>query len=82
MFSNTTSDSPLKAIDFGLADYCSKGDILWERCGTPLYIAPEVLRRKYGQESDLWSAGVVAYQVGYSITHIDCFDETKKGTFT
>ncbi|GMH43343.1 hypothetical protein BSKO_11265 [Bryopsis sp. KO-2023] len=63
LFLDESEGAPLKAIDFGLADYCSKDDVLMERCGTPIYIAPEVLKRRYGQESDLWSAGVIAYQI-------------------
>lgn len=63
MYLDESKRSPMKAIDFGLADYCSKDDILVERCGTPVYIAPEVLLRRYGQASDLWSAGVIAYQI-------------------
>lgn len=63
LFLDSSEKSPLKAIDFGLAQYCSPKDVLEDRAGTPMYIAPEILRRSYGQKADMWSAGVIAYQV-------------------
>ena len=37
-----------------------------EQCGTPAYIAPEILRNKgYSPNVDLWSAGVVLFAMLY-----------------
>lgn len=34
-----------------------------EKMGTPYYIAPETLRGKCCQKSDIWAVGVMAYLV-------------------
>lgn len=61
LFLDHSEDAPLKAIDFGIATICTPDDVLEERCGSPVYVAPEVLKKKYGQKADVWSAGMVAY---------------------
>lgn len=31
------------------------------RAGTPVYMAPEVFRREYGLQADMWSLGMMLY---------------------
>ncbi|KAL7542239.1 hypothetical protein ACHAWF_007123 [Thalassiosira exigua] len=63
LFETSDEDSPIKIIDFGLSRKHVEGrdSAMKTIVGTPYYIAPEVLRRRYDRSCDLWSVGVIAY---------------------
>ncbi|GAA0157934.1 non-receptor serine/threonine protein kinase [Lithospermum erythrorhizon] len=61
LFENKKENSPLKAIDFGLSVFFNNGEKFTEIVGSPYYMAPEILKRNYGPEVDIWSAGVILY---------------------
>jgi len=63
-------DFNVKVTDFGFAKELQPGERLYEVCGTPGYLAPELLKAGmverhecdgYGQEVDVWACGVVLY---------------------
>ncbi|ONM37115.1 Calcium-dependent protein kinase 17 [Zea mays] len=54
-------NAPLKATDFGLSVFFKQGEVFKDIVGSAYYIAPEVLKRNYGPEADIWSIGVIVY---------------------
>jgi calcium-dependent protein kinase len=66
LLASEEKDAPLKAIDFGLAAFVNDGeepatDLSLE--GTPWFMAPETLQNEVYKSSDIWAAGVMAYQL-------------------
>lgn len=61
-------DFNIKLTDFGFAQVISPSEKLYDLCGTPGYLAPELLRASmyegaegYGKEIDVWACGVIMY---------------------
>lgn len=60
---NDRDDSPVKIADFGLSKFFSPETVLSTMCGSPQYVAPEVLGvgdglKEYSPAVDMWSVGV------------------------
>ena len=55
--------SSVKICDFGVSKIIKRGQTIYDYCGTPAYIAPEIIaERGYeGFAVDIWSLGVVTY---------------------
>ncbi|KAG0764307.1 hypothetical protein G6F16_006964 [Rhizopus arrhizus] len=52
----------IKITDFGFAKYVP--DVTWTLCGTPDYLAPEVIQSKgYGKAVDWWSLGILIFEM-------------------
>lgn len=61
LYYSAQEDSKIMISDFGLSKMEDSG-IMATACGTPGYVAPEVLAQKpYGKAVDVWSIGVISY---------------------
>jgi len=62
LYATREETSIIKLTDFGLAKFTVNQVKMATACGTPGYVAPEILMSlKYGPEVDLWSVGVILY---------------------
>jgi calcium-dependent protein kinase len=54
----------VKATDFGLSiRHRNDEPPLKSRSGTPAYMAPEVIKQAYTEKADIWSSGIMMYQL-------------------
>ena len=59
-----TDNCIIKITDFGLAKECEENNLSDTICGSPIYMAPEILQNiKYNNKADIWSIGVIFYEL-------------------
>lgn len=58
-----TEDNVVKITDFGLARFIKSGSLAASTAGTPIYMAPESWAGSYSEKSDIWSVGVILYEL-------------------
>ena len=58
------SEFVIRVIDFGLSAVLSQGQKYTDVLGTPLYMAPEVIKKEGSDHQvDLWAAGCIIYEM-------------------
>jgi len=59
-----SQDFVLKIADFGFARHLQTASLAETLCGSPLYMAPEILQHhRYDAKADLWSVGTVLFEM-------------------
>ncbi|CAG2186889.1 PRKG1 [Mytilus edulis] len=54
----------VKLVDFGFAKKIGQGRKTWTFCGTPEYVAPEIiLNRGHDRAADYWSLGILMFEL-------------------
>ena len=73
------TDFHIKLIDFGLTSYNINSIVQTQSkaAGTQIYMAPEVESLKYNNKCDLWSLGIILYEL-YTNKYIFDSDESRK----
>ncbi|KFK35914.1 hypothetical protein AALP_AA4G052700 [Arabis alpina] len=79
LLSSKDEKALIKATDFGLSVFIEEGKVYKDIVGSAYYVAPELLRRRYGKEIDIWSVGAILYILLSGVPPF--WAETEKGIF-
>ncbi|KAJ6684704.1 SERINE/THREONINE-PROTEIN KINASE [Salix purpurea] len=79
LLASNDDKAPIIATDFGGSVFIEEGKVYQDLVGSAYYIAPEVLKRSYGKEIDVWSAGIILYILLSGAPPF--WAETEKGIF-
>lgn len=72
LVSDTPTDLNIRIADLGFAQKFDPEKGLNLVLGTPLYMAPELVRRqRYDEKVDVWSLGIIVYQLLCGVTPFD-----------
>ncbi|KAJ3274355.1 diacylglycerol O-acyltransferase 1 [Borealophlyctis nickersoniae] len=64
LYRDSSPEAELVIADFGVSNFVHGDNLLMTLCGSPMYAAPEVLKRSgHSKPADLWSIGVITYTV-------------------
>jgi len=88
LYASNAPDAEIKLTDFGLSKLLNPDKSMMTLCGSPLYVAPEILANKgYDKSVDMWSIGVLLYILlcgfppFYSESEPVLFKQIMKGQF-
>ena len=88
LYESKDEDAMIKITDFSLAKIIPDDVFAVTACGTPGYVAPEILEGQgYGKEVDYWSIGVILYTLLCGLPpfneekNSDLFDKIKKAEY-
>jgi len=75
-----SSTGYLKVADFGFSSRISPGQKLRTKCGTPEYLAPEIIKDgTYGFEVDWWAVGILVFEM--LVGHTPFYGDTSHEIF-
>ncbi|EGR33828.1 protein kinase domain protein [Ichthyophthirius multifiliis] len=88
LYESNQPNALLKIVDFGTSITYNPNVKMSQKLGTPYYIAPEVLEKKYDEKCDIWSCGVILYIIlcGYppfnANNDVAIMEKVKTGIFS